>query len=97
MDRRVTPTRRVTSFTRGFPPPLKQALNKFVLYGVIGHLPVECGERGMRSSKEGEDLQYRLLVNFELSCAVFLIKENMTIVFFFLRGHGNESCNLIGS
>ena len=57
MDRRVTPTRRVTSFTRGLPPPLKQALNKFLLYGVIGHLPVECGERGMRSSKEGEDLQ----------------------------------------
>ena len=97
MDRRATPTRRVTSFTRGLPPPLKQALNKIGPLRGIGHLPVECRERGMRSSKEGEDLKYRFLVNFELSCAVFLIKVNMTIVFFFLRGHGNESCNLIGS
>ena len=82
MDRRATPTRRVTSFNRGLPPPLKQALNKFVLYGalVICLLYAEnevCAVR-MRERIYSTD--------FELSCAVFLIKVNMTIVFFFSEG-----------
>ena len=45
MDRRVTPRKRVTSATWGYPPPCKQALRY-----VNGELkPLAKGERGLHS------------------------------------------------
>ena len=45
MDRRVTPHKRVTSATWGYPPPCKQALRY-----VNGKLkPLAKGERGLHS------------------------------------------------
>ena len=45
MDRRITPRKRVTSATWGYPPPCKQALRY-----VNGELkPLAKGERGLHS------------------------------------------------